>query len=169
MRSARARRWGKYPAEVETRSRGRRILRGSLKLKGSDTPSIACGSSKPTHSSESKPNILVRRGARTCPGHDYCIGRHQSILFDVDPVKSVARGYPLKRVPHVFIDSSAFKRSRRIGSPSSWHLSAVASLASKKTCLGSFLPDESHALTCETGRIISHKLRCGSLYPTAVG
>ena len=68
--------------------------------------------------------------------------------IDVDPVKSVARGYPMKRVPHVFIDSSAFKRSRRIGSPSSWLLSEVSSLASKKTCLGSFLPDESHALTC---------------------
>ena len=38
-------------------------------------------------------------------------GANQCILVDVDPVKSVAHGCPMKRVPYVFIDSSAFKEA----------------------------------------------------------
>ena len=109
LRSDRARRWGKYPAEVKTRSRGRLIGVDHSSPKGSDTPSFICGSSGPINSDESKPNILMRRGPGLVLVVTVVSGANQCILVDVDPVKGVARGCPMKRVPHVFIDSSAFK------------------------------------------------------------
>ena len=62
LRSDRAQRWGKYPAEVEMGSRGRINSVDHSSTKGSDTPWIICSSSEPSSADESKPNILVRRG-----------------------------------------------------------------------------------------------------------
>ena len=42
---------------------------------------------------------------------------------------------------------------------------AIAHLV--EDCLRPFLPDKSHILMCETARIISHQLRCGSQDPAA--
>jgi hypothetical protein len=113
LRSDRARRWGKFPAKVKMRSRGRKTSVDHSSTKGIDAPSIICSSSEPSSVDQNKSNILVRRGAG-CPGRvPAYLGRHLSIIFDVDPVQSNAREYPTKRVLYVFIDSSAMKSTHQ--------------------------------------------------------
>ena len=94
-------------------------------------------------SSDDRKPTFSDDGGWVRPGRDCCIGRHQCTSSVVDPVKSDAHGQLAKRVLHVFIDSWILRDHALVPQVARFDHDVIAHLV--EDCLGSFLPDESHA------------------------